>query len=296
MARNNRPGVASARQAAGAACGRLLLVAALLHPALGSRAPEPVLAHAPEVCGSWQHAYAAMHREILAGQLPPRYAVHVAPKSGFSDRLVGMVSVFFYALLTRRAIVFWAGPDERLPRMELAFEGPHVNWSAAQPYADMLGPVPEGYYVHPDMEGGAFIHRDLVSAGDALFADGDLDDVGREVETVLLTMHRGRSISLFGNPRHAPTLYALGLHRENAFGCAMDFLFRPHAGIRQMFGRELAELEDAGAFKIGIQVRCGTTAVAARRMRRRYPAPVLWHFETGGSAHDTAERGLSRTC
>ena len=249
------PAGSSARRRA-AACSRLLLAAALLAPpAAASRPPQVHMP--PEACGSWQHAYASMHRGVLAGALPPRYAVHVAPRSGYSDRLAGLVSVFFYALLTKRAVVFWAGPDERLPRLELAFEGPHVNWSAAGAYADMLGPVPEGSYVHPDIEGPGWVHKDLVTAGDAAFGSGDLHALGGDVETVLVTMQRGRSIVLFSNPHHAAQLYALGLHRENAFGCALDFLFSPHAGIQEAFGRELAELEDARAFKIGIQVRCG---------------------------------------
>ena len=52
-----------------------------------------------------------------------------------------MVSVFYYALLTHRAVIFWHGVDDALPKFELAFEAVSVNWSPKQPYADMLGPT-----------------------------------------------------------------------------------------------------------------------------------------------------------
>ena len=70
-----------------------------------------------------------------------------------------------------------------------------------------------------------------------------------------MTMLRGKSVSLFSNPAHAPTLYGMGLRPETAFGCALNFLFRPHAAIRQPFERELAMLERPDTLTIGMQIR-----------------------------------------
>ena len=54
-------------------------------------------------CGSWQESYSNLHKRILSGEQPGRYAVMVPTRSGVSDRLVGIVTVFLYALLTDRA-------------------------------------------------------------------------------------------------------------------------------------------------------------------------------------------------
>jgi hypothetical protein len=54
-------------------------------------------------CGSWQDGYIELHKDILSGKKPPRYAISVPDPAGLSDRLVGAVSVFYYALLTNRA-------------------------------------------------------------------------------------------------------------------------------------------------------------------------------------------------
>jgi hypothetical protein len=62
-------------------------------------------------CGTWQGEYVALHRAILEGRAPQRFAVAFTA-SGLSDALVGTVSVFYYALLTGRA--FQVGESCRL--------------------------------------------------------------------------------------------------------------------------------------------------------------------------------------
>ena len=61
-------------------------------------------------CGSWQNAYSKLHRSILSSEQPGRYAVAVAAHTGLSDRLVGLVTVFMYALLTDRAFHIAGSP------------------------------------------------------------------------------------------------------------------------------------------------------------------------------------------
>lgn len=60
-------------------------------------------------CGCcWQREYAALHRNILQGKQPPRYAA-VYCDAGLADCLRAFISIFYYALLTGRAFqVPWA--------------------------------------------------------------------------------------------------------------------------------------------------------------------------------------------
>ena len=61
------------------------------------------------ICGSWQESYSKLHRSIVSGELPGRYAISVPAPAGLSDRLVGLVTVFLYALLTDRAFQIAGG-------------------------------------------------------------------------------------------------------------------------------------------------------------------------------------------
>lgn len=61
-------------------------------------------------------------RQILDGTLPPRYAVAVASPSGIADRIVGTITVFYYALLTGRAFTLTTGMVGLQP-FEIAYTG-----------------------------------------------------------------------------------------------------------------------------------------------------------------------------
>jgi hypothetical protein len=49
---------------------------------------------------------------------------------------------------------------------------------------------------------------------------------------IFMTFNRGVTAKLFNNPYHMNYLYSIGLRPETAFGCAMNFLFRPKAEVR----------------------------------------------------------------
>lgn len=50
------------------------------------------------ICGDWQDAYTKLHREILIGKRPPRYAVSVAIEAG-KERASSGVSVSVQSIL-----------------------------------------------------------------------------------------------------------------------------------------------------------------------------------------------------
>jgi hypothetical protein len=81
-----------------------------------------------ERCGSWQEDYIHLHQQILAGECPPRYLVAVAVQGGLADRIVGIITEFYFALLTGRAFQI-TNAHQALPRFEGAFEAPFINWT-----------------------------------------------------------------------------------------------------------------------------------------------------------------------
>jgi hypothetical protein len=52
-------------------------------------------------CGVWQEAYMERHRRILAGELPERYVVAVLHDAGVADQLLGVVTAFYWALVSQ---------------------------------------------------------------------------------------------------------------------------------------------------------------------------------------------------
>jgi hypothetical protein len=50
--------------------------------------------------------YAVFHQLTVSGTLPPRFAVFVPPRMGHGNRMLGLVSVFYFALATRRALLY----------------------------------------------------------------------------------------------------------------------------------------------------------------------------------------------
>lgn len=102
----------------------------VLQLAGGAASPEPPLdaASSFEGCGTWQAEYMALHRRILAGELPPRYLVAHSPDKGFSDRLTGAITGFYHALLSGRAYQVTTGRQAHLPVFEDAFDAPFVDW------------------------------------------------------------------------------------------------------------------------------------------------------------------------
>jgi hypothetical protein len=53
-------------------------------------------------CGRWQKDYTELHRQILAGEKPPRYAMVYCTR-GMADCLKGAITIFYFALYTGRA-------------------------------------------------------------------------------------------------------------------------------------------------------------------------------------------------
>eukprot|EP00204_Picochlorum_oklahomense_P002800 CAMPEP_0118804294 /NCGR_PEP_ID=MMETSP1161-20130426/22094_1 /TAXON_ID=249345 /ORGANISM="Picochlorum oklahomensis, Strain CCMP2329" /LENGTH=157 /DNA_ID=CAMNT_0006733015 /DNA_START=139 /DNA_END=608 /DNA_ORIENTATION=- len=110
--------------------------------------PTPLLSHGNEAlspdCGhEWQKEYANLHREILDGRLPARYVISVAVEAGIADRLSGLMSEFYYALLSGRAIKMITYGD--LPDFSLAYDQPYINWSGVDLDDNIIEPLKYTY-------------------------------------------------------------------------------------------------------------------------------------------------------
>ena len=247
--------------------------------------------HRPEAfqrCGDWQEEYMELHHQILAGERPPRYLVAVLSQSGLADQLVGLMSLFFWALLTGRAFQITVG-EQPIPPLEAAFDAPYVNWTrpAGDPlvltqhlYRPFKGKrrYPKTHSLVPDIDQYGSMY--LINDENNFFATTDLNtlpvDGGGDKPVLFMASNRGRVFRLFDNPHHRRKMFDMGLRPETAFACGFRFLFAPNGMTRDETGWQLAEehllpghfpdddeeeekaLELAqDVLRIGIQIRVG---------------------------------------
>jgi hypothetical protein len=82
--------------------------------------------------------YSQMHAAIVNGLAKPRYLVSVAPQTGAADRLTGIVTQFYFALLSKRAFTAYNPDPGTIPRFAAACDYPLFNWTHAEPLPDAV--------------------------------------------------------------------------------------------------------------------------------------------------------------
>jgi hypothetical protein len=185
-------------------------------------------------CGSWQAEYEQLHSEIVRGAAPYRAVVFSCP-CGLSDALAGAMSTFYFALLSRRAILFgrevWTH----------GYKTRGVNW-ALRPQHGLLNKTTSSatMYLSPE----EFRTRNLTSY--------------REETDILHTLTlTGNIFTLFDNPYHRKRLLQMGLRPETAFGCAMSFLLQPVDFAFAALAPLWQVMLNPSHLVIGIQIRTG---------------------------------------
>jgi hypothetical protein len=221
-------------------------------------------------CGDWMEPYGEMHRQILAGQRPPRYVVSVAVNKGFADRVAGLLSIFYFSLVTDRA--FQMATYDDLPSFSWAFDSPNINWTAPEYPADLIEPLKtygvkskkRSYRSTVDkMKYWPVYHVDTWRIADAFFSESNLSmqPSGHEkVPWVFFASNRGRTYKLYYNKNHQCYFEEQGLRPERMAACAFDFLFRPNAHTLLLMQPYLEALNQPGVMKIGINIRVGDSA------------------------------------
>lgn len=143
-------------------------------------------------CGNWQDEYTELHNSILNGTSPPRYAVSLwVEKTGLADKLTGIITEFYFALLTRRAFQITHGNQ---PPFEAAYDAPFINWTRPNDFVARNGPF------------WGLVNKDEESA--EIFRTQDLRKLperAADAETVYIQSNRGRTHVLFDVRALAPS-------------------------------------------------------------------------------------------
>ena len=224
-----------------------------------------------EHCGTWQAEYTELHRSILAQPVPDqKLVVGAGAPSGFSDRLVGAISVFLFGLLSRRAVQF-VNIQEEYPEFKESYISPNIDWTRP--------PLPPGVRdfmnEQPPYNGSVFHYwTDDDLATDNLLAKMSIQNEGLKPEqeqfflsnnsafsshhTIYVMTIRGTTVRMFQNPYHRRELYNMGLTPQNAFQCIFNYLFQPLPEVSELSRAQ--ERTMSHHLTIGIQIRTGDGA------------------------------------
>jgi len=232
-------------------------------------------------CGKWTENYALMHKSSLSGAVQnPRFVASVAVRAGLADNLKGLVTQFLFAILANRA--FLRVSFGNLPRMEDVFDAPYINWTAIQipphTYACMKPPY-KNVSVTPEVplvkclseqrnllfwNNMSFYPMHLVNDEQLMYMNKNLSEIipnMNNINVILYSGNRGRTISSFKNIFHKNQLLSMGLRPETTFSCLFHYLFRinknkvctqPHCKI---IYNTISNLNPINHTVIGIHVR-----------------------------------------
>ncbi|KAG1194490.1 hypothetical protein G6F36_000175 [Rhizopus arrhizus] len=237
-------------------------------------------------CGNWQNKYIKLHKRNMAilkqykkDEFSNKIKIKDRPKfvsylckevpknsnrgcGGLADRMGGMISTFFYALLTDRAyLLHWA---ERNPLpLEAIWERPYIDWSHDPKEMELLfsdGENPLLGYQKVNLLNRKY--NDLIAT---VFPDGgntEFKDLWNETY-VEVRSNRGFIIHTFQlSQKYKKILNNMGLTKENTFRCITDFLFRPTIGSRRFLNAYKKLFEMKSILSIGIQIRTDDNALA----------------------------------
>ncbi|KAI8327991.1 hypothetical protein BC941DRAFT_445874 [Chlamydoabsidia padenii] len=236
-------------------------------------------------CGVWQKKYQELHERRLeqmerlkAGDIEsfshddtPKYVSYLCKEvpansnrgcGGLADRMSGMISTFFYALITNRAyLAHWAN-ENPIP-LEILFEQPNVNWTYnPKEMRDLFNSNDNELLNFQQVD---TLNQNYDGLGAIMFRDGPSQDfdVLWNASYVEIRSNRAYIVRTFDySTRYPNKMEKLGLTKENAFGCIADYLFRPTVGARRYINtyRELFSLKSV--LSIGIQIRTNDQALA----------------------------------
>lgn len=252
---------------------------------LSATYPDSYLPLHPKLCGSgWQAEYARTHAAILRNASAPRF-LRARPMAGLGNSLNGMLSLFYVALLTNRALLVHGTPDDALEQWvepwllpfingdySWGFEPANVNWAWN---SSILTSYPTrrsnmGWGERENSWGGHDADGKLLAQ---TMRGGNLRDFHADAAVLEIVSAVQYTSEIFANPHHKRQLFAWGLRPETAMGCAFHYLFKPTPSMMQNFGDQFATLTDPSTLKIGLHARLGDHGFFEDRLKSNATKP-----------------------
>ena len=180
-------------------------------------------------------------------------------------RMVAVVSVFLIGLVTNRAFILGNLPE--LHPLTLPFNtSVHVNltkWRQQDLTLYQLNLLREQRFIEPFMiksrqSSENFLIVNSIGDRKLLLSSNFYDQASSSnLRELLISTNRGLSLSMFDSPLYRNRLTQLGLTKENAFGCAVNYLLAPKPEIFGTITPTIKEMSRKDVLKIAIHIRTG---------------------------------------
>jgi hypothetical protein len=218
----------------------------------------------PKCETDWANKYSSFHQKSI-DQKDAQILVAVPNLSGLADRIIGLVTVCMFAMLTNR--VFQVGHRDPLISLDTIFSAPNINWIRPPDEEWLLEPLK--YNTKTPTYNNSILESKQYFAINTLdnwklqdrFLRDKISSVIGDARISLIVMNRGRTIRIFENANHASQLKTMHLNASTTIGCIVHYLFQPKPSIFTHISEVFQRVTDATASEntlvIGIQIRAG---------------------------------------
>lgn len=228
-------------------------------------------------CGNWHSRYANLHADILSQLRISRYVAVGAHSECFCARLNGVISAFYFSLITDRAFLLFTYDD--LFHFNMAFDSPNINWNFSS--SSLPKDVLKHFKSNQHTSSRSFYDEryqskiNISKYWPMYFTNSHVSDVTNElglanmhnlpkdhsnVSYAIFSANRGVSYKLLKeNSHHSKQLEAMGLIHPNycAF-CAFFYLFRPNSLMIDYYNPTWQLISSSvDTIFIGIHIRVG---------------------------------------
>ena len=220
----------------------------------------------PDVCGKkWQSRYQALHQDIINNKREAKFLVYFCDWTpggcaGYGDRVRGMISLFYLAILTDRAfLIHWKKPKP----LERFLTPKNINWTFPIPlletrkhfWKDINGPRKkdlDGWLTRNSSTFASLMKKENFN----VYFDKPVEIVTSNVYFAESAMQANKYLMQQAQNLEISPLLP-GPRRYAKIGCAFDVLFNKSPGLQNALQNTRKKLRENSAFVIGIHIRLG---------------------------------------
>jgi hypothetical protein len=215
----------------------------------------------------WSTWYQKHYLKGTFNQESHTYVVSYGFNSGTADRLSGMITIFFYALLTNRT--FFIYEENINPKLEYAYDFPNVDIVIRDLESGVVSTmntlinqrnmtslmyetemnryylINQVNYINESSHEGFYVFRDILGEQTNAFSP------------VIVASNRGLTLRMFENPFIQKKIKSFNLNPATAFRSFFDFLFKPNSDTWSLIEPYKDILSNDDLLKIGIAIRVG---------------------------------------